>query len=456
MSPRVRFTALVVLAGAVACVAALGIRRARRKTEPPPLPAYRQDDPYTAPRTRWFRDAKYGLFVHWGLYSIPAGEWKGRRTEKIGEWIMNHEKIPVAEYEQLARQFNPTKFDAREWVRLARAAGMKYVVITSKHHDGFCLWDSAVTTYDVADATPFGRDPLQELSEACREQGLRFGVYHSIMDWHHPELAGYWDAGKDAARKPDDPRVQKYVEEQLKPQLRELVAKYDPDLLWFDGEWVPWWSQRRGREIEAYLVGLKSDIVINNRVGKRKTTDGDYETPEQEIPAAAMGKRLWETCMTLNDTWGYKHFDQNWKQPDDVTRRLCDIAGKGGNFLLNVGPKADGTIPQESVRILEKSGEWVRANGEAVYGTAFAQVTSPLKWGSVTRKGDVYYAIVFDWPQGGGPLAVPVAGSISRARPLHGGEDLTVTNTPAGVEITLPATKPSEPAAVIVLETAGR
>jgi alpha-L-fucosidase len=311
-----------------------------------------------------------------------------------------------------------------------------------------------VTRYDVADATPFKCDPLKELSAACSEAGLKFGVYHSIMDWHHPELAGYWEAGKDAAKKPDDPRVTRYVEEQLKPQLRELITRYDPAVLWFDGEWVPWWTQQRGRELEKFCIELKPDLVINNRVGKRKMTDGDYETPEQEIPAAALGKRLWETCMTLNDTWGYKHFDQNWKKPDDVTRKLCDIAGKGGNFLLNVGPRPDGTIPEESVRILKESGEWVRANGEAVYGTTFA-VATPPKWGTITRKGGTWYAIVFDWPEVGKPLTLPVTAgaTVKRARLLAGGGDVKVTNFAGGVELTLPDKKPTEPAAVVVMES---
>jgi alpha-L-fucosidase len=424
---------------------------AAQQPSPPPV---RTEDPYTSPRTHWYRDARYGMFIHWGIYAVPAGEWKGNRPKDAGEWIMHHQKIPIAEYEPLAKQFNPVKFDARQWVAVAKDAGMKYVVITSKHHDGFCMWDTDVTDYNVVDATPWKRDPMKELSEACKEAGIRFALYHSIMDWHHPELAGYWNADKDAAKKPDDPRVQKYVEGQLKPQLRELVQKYDPAILWFDGEWVPWWTQERGREIEKFLVDLKPDIIVNNRVGKRKMTDGDYETPEQAIPAAALGKRLWETCMTLNDTWGYKHFDQHWKQPKDVCRKLADIAGKGGNFLLNVGPTAEGEIPPESVRILREAGVWVKANEEALFGTTFA-LAAPPKWGSVTRRGNQWYLVVFDWPKDG-KLAVPAASKVKAARLLAGGGDVAVgAVSESGVELTLPAQKPAEPAAVVVLEFEG-
>ena len=446
----------VLIPTVLACLAFAPSAPAQEPTPPNTSPTpvtHVKDDPYTSPRTQWYRDAKYGLFIHWGLYAVPAGEWKGQRDRRIGEWIMHNRKIPIYDYEALARQFNPAKFDAKEWARVAKAAGMKYVVITSKHHDGFCLWDTALTGYDVVDATPFKRDVIRELADACRDEGLKFAFYHSIMDWHRPELAGYWNAGKDAATDPGDPRVTRYVEGQLKPQLRELITKYDPAILWFDGEWVPWWTEEKGRDLEAFCRGLKGDVIVNNRIGKRKMTDGDYETPEQEIPVAALGKRLWETCMTLNDTWGYKHFDHNWKKPQDVVRKLCDIAGKGGNFLLNVGPKADGTIPEESVRILEEAGRWVHAHGDAIYGTTFA-LAAPPKWGTITRKGNTWYAIVFDWPADG-KLLVPAATPVSAARLLHGeGVVQVVPRGDKGVELTLPATKPAEPAAVVVLDFA--
>jgi alpha-L-fucosidase len=438
----------------VALVTLVAVACDNSKAQQPSPPPVRTEDAYASPRTQWYRDAKYGMFIHWGIYAIPAGEWKGNKPKDAGEWIMHHQKIPIAEYEPLAKQFNPVKFDAKQWVAVAKDAGMKYVVITSKHHDGFCMWDTAVTDYNVVKATPWKHDPMKDLSEACKAAGIKFAFYHSIMDWHHPELAGYWNADRDAAKKSDDPRVDKYVEGQLKPQLKELVTKYDPAILWFDGEWVPWWTEQRGRDIEKFLIELKPDLIINNRVGKRKMTDGDYETPEQEIPAAALGKRLWETCMTLNDTWGYKHFDNHWKQPQDVVRKLADIAGKGGNFLLNVGPTGEGEIPAESVRILREAGQWVRANGEAIYGTNFA-LAAPLKWGSVTRKGNSWYLIVFDWPKDG-KLTVPAASKVKGARLLAGGGEVKVAATnESGVQLQLPTGKPSEPAAVVVLEFEG-
>ncbi len=396
-----------------------------------------KDDPFTAPRTRWFRDAKYGMFIHWGLYAVPAGEWNGKKVPGIGEWIMHNAKIPVPEYEKLAPQFNPTKFDARHWARVAKSAGMRYLVITSKHHDGFSLFDTAVNDYNIVDATPFRRDPMRELAAACRGEGIKFGFYYSIMDWHHPQAS--------------DRHAPRYIA-QMKEQLRELVLRYDPALLWFDGEWVSWWDQEKGRDLEAYLRRLKPNLVINNRIGKRKTDDGDYETPEQEIPKAAMGTRLWETCMTLNDTWGFKRDDHNWKSPQEVVHKLCDIASKGGNFLLNVGPTAEGVIPEPSVRILADAGRWLRENGEAIYGTTFSDLPQP-PWGRITRKGSRLYLIVFDWPTSGQPLRLAVQNPVRRAALLKGGAGIqAVPDGNGSLALSLPAAPPSPYASVVVLE----
>lgn len=322
------------------------------------------DDPLISPRTAWFRSAKIGMFIHWGLYSIAAGQWNAKSVDGTGEWILDKGHLSLPEYELLARDFNPTRFDAQAWVAVAKDARMKYLVVTSKHHDGFCMWPTKITPYNVIDSTPFGRDPLKELATACKAGGIKFGVYYSIMDWLHPELAGYWNAGSGAARDPGDPRVINYIEGQLKPQLRELIAAYDPALLWFDGEWQPWWDEQHGKDLEAFCRGLKPDLVINNRVGKRKPTDGDYETPEQFIPESAPTRRLWETCMTLNDTWGFKKNDHHWKSSSEVIARLGQIRSKGGNFLLNVGPDAAGQIPPESVIILHEIGQWLAANDQ--------------------------------------------------------------------------------------------
>ena len=397
------------------------------------------DDPFTSPRTRWWRDAKYGMFIHWGLYAVLAGEWNGKKVPGIGEWIMDNAKIPVSEYEKLAAQFNPVRFDARAWARVAKNAGMKYLVITSKHHDGFSMFDTRVNAYNIVKATPYRRDPMRDLARACRDEGIRFGFYYSIMDWHHPQANE-----RDAAR---------YIP-QMKEQLRELVTRYDPAILWFDGEWVNWWDQAKGRDLETFLRGLKPNLVINNRIGKRRTDDGDYETPEQEIPKAALGKRLWETCMTLNDTWGYKKDDENWKSPKDVVHKLCDIASKGGNFLLNVGPTAEGVIPAPSVRILEEAGRWLQANGDAIYGTTFAPLPQPA-WGRITRKGNRLYLLVFDWPAGGQPLRLALAQPVKSAGLLKRRGDVTFRPAEGGVELLLPAAPSNRYASVVTVDLAG-
>lgn len=324
-----------------------------------------RDDPLTAARTAWFREAHFGLFIHWGLYSVAAGQWEGKAVSGLGEWILDKGRIPNSQYEELSSRFDPRRFDAKAWVAVAKDAGMKYLVITAKHHDGFCMWRTRFTPYNIVDATPFGRDPIHELSAACREAGIRFGIYYSIMDWHHPELSGYWNAGEGAAKDPADPRVIAYIEEQMKPQLRELIENDRPDLLWFDGEWVPWWNAGHGKDLQDFCRRLKPDIVINNRVGKRQPADGDYETPEQEIPASVAPHRLWETCMTLNDTWGFKTNDRNWKPSSEVIDRLHTIRSRGGNFLLNVGPDGTGVIPDACLDILHETGEALRRHAAA-------------------------------------------------------------------------------------------
>jgi len=349
------------------------------------------DDALTSPRTLWYREGKFGMFIHWGVYAVPAGVYKGKDVPGIGEWIMSRGKIPVEEYEKFPPQFNPTKFNADEWVRLAREAGMTYIVITSKHHDGFAMYDSKVSAYDIIDATPFTRDPMKELAEACKKHGLKFCFYHSIMDWHHPQAKG--DAFPE------------YHANYLKPQVEELITRYGPlGILWFDGEWIKEWNQEKGRDLYAFCRGLQPSLIVNNRVGKRKTTDGDYETPEQNIPAGAIKGRLWETCMTMNGTWGYKTKDHNWKSDQDLTRKLIDIGSKGGNFLLNVGPKADGTIPGPSIQRLRLVGRWLQHNGEAIYGTTQSPWHKHPFSGRCTVKGNTLYVHVFDWD---GPVRLP-------------------------------------------------
>ncbi len=368
-------------------------------------------------RMEWWRDARFGLFVHWGLYAVPSGTYHGQRIDGLGEWIMQDAHIPVEEYEEFAGKFNPIGFNADEWVRLAKYAGMKYIVITSKHHDGFCLWDSKITDYDVVDATPFQRDILAELSRACKKHGIRLCFYHSIMDWHHPDAQrpfypNYNDRSKS------NPDFGRYAEEYLKPQLAELLAKYGPlGVLWFDGEWIKDWTEPQGKALYAWLLDIQPNLIINNRVGKgRKGMEGlskgddyagDFGTPEQQIPATGLPGVDWETCMTMNHTWGYKSYDEDWKSTKDLLHKLADIASKGGNFLLNVGPTPEGLIPRASVQRLEAMGKWMAVNSESIYGTSASPIGKP-EWGRCTAKDDRLYLHVFDWPTNG-RLEVPLA-----------------------------------------------
>lgn len=292
-------------------------------------------------RMRWWQEARFGLFIHWGLYAVPAGEWKS--TTDHGEWIRTTAQIPLEEYDKFVHQFNPAKFNPDEWVRIAKDAGMKYIVITSKHHDGFCLFDSKYTDFDVT-STPFKRDIMKELSEACRKQGIKMCWYHSIMDWHHPDYLPRREWEKDRSTEGAD--FDRYVQH-MKNQLKELVTNYgEIGVLWFDGEWESTWNTKYGRDLYNYVRNLQPNIIINNRVGAGRsgmegfTKEGefssDFGTPEQEIPATGLPGVDWETCMTMNDHWGYNSHDQNWKSAKDLIQMLADIASKGGNFLLNV------------------------------------------------------------------------------------------------------------------------
>ncbi len=366
-----------------------------------------------ATRMAWWRAARFGLFIHYGLYAVPAGEWNGRTD--YGEWIRNNARIPIDTYDKFRAQFNPTGFDATAWVRLAKQAGMKYIVITTKHHDGFCLFDSKETDFTVM-STPFKRDIMKELSEACRREGMRLGWYYSIMDWHHPDYLPRRDWEQRPATGADFERYVKY----MKAQLKELLTNYGKiDILWFDGQWEGTWNNERGRDLYDYVRSLQPDIIINNRVGRAggdfglnrdQEVIGDFGTPEQEIPATGLPGADWETCMTMNDNWGYNRADKHFKPAADLIRKLVDIASKGGNYLLNVGPTAEGVFPPESVDRLQAIGLWMRANGESIYGTTASPIEAPA-WGRITAKAASasntrLYLHAFDWPADG-RLVVP-------------------------------------------------
>lgn len=418
-----------------------------------------------AKRMAWFDEARFGMFIHWGVYAVPAGEWQGNKN--YGEWFMEETKMPVSQYEQFAQQFNPTKFNAREWVRMAKDAGMKYMVITSKHHDGFCLWDSELTDWDIG-RTPFKRDPLKELAEACREAGLKFCFYHSIMDWHHPDWGTRRPWNDIAKGQPDMERYIAY----MKGQLKELITRYGPlGILWFDGEWESPWTHERGVDLYNYVRSLQPDIIINNRVGKGRSGMqgmdkgqgvGDYGTPEQEIPATGFGPGVyWESCMTMNNHWGYNKHDQNWKSTKTLVQNLVDCASKGGNYLLNVGPTAEGLFPEASVQRLAEIGKWMRVNAESIYGTK-ASPFKRLPWGRCTQKADdsstTLYLHVFDWP-GDGRLLVPgLKNDVAKAWLLSDPDrkELAVTATSDAKVVSVPAKAPDQIDSVVVLRVRGQ
>ena len=401
-------------------------------------------------RMKWWREAKFGMFIHWGVYAVPAGTWNGKRIGGIGEWIMHSGKIPVADYRAFAKQFNPVKYDPAAWARLAKKAGMRYMVITSKHHDGFALFPSAASEWDVADATPYGKDLIGPLAEAARKEGLRFGLYYSQdQDWNHPggSKMGMKDgAGWDDAQKGS---FDEYLQKVAVPQVREIMERYKPDVLWWDTPCLM--TQARGKPLHD-LMSLKPDIITNNRLGGGFA--GDTETPEQHIPATGYKDRDWETCMTMNDTWGFKSYDQNWKSVQTLLRNLIDIVSKGGNYLLNVGPTAEGEIPPPSIERLEAVGKWMDANGEAVYGTSASPFKKQLAWGRCTRKEGKLYLHVFSWPQDGN-LQVPLRNKAKKARLLAGGTELQTSNAGEVLTVKLPAEAPDPIASVVALEIEG-
>ncbi len=352
-------------------------------------------------RMDWWREARFGMFIHWGVYAVPAGTFDGKPINGIGEWIMNRGKIPVSQYQAYARQFNPVKYDPDAWVQLAKEAGMKYIVITSKHHDGFALFDSKVTDWDVVDATPYGRDLLKPLAEACQRHDMRLGFYYSqAQDWCHPGGAaagGHWDPAQDGD-------MDRYIAEIAVPQVKEILTNYGPlAVLWWD---TPVGMNQKRADLLQPLITLQPGIITNNRLGAGYR--GDLETPEQHIPPTGLDYD-WETCMTMNDTWGYKSDDQNWKSVQVLIRNLVDIASKGGNYLLNVGPTAEGEIPTASIDRLHEVGQWMQVNSESIYATTASPFTQ-LAWGRCTKQftptGAILYLHVFDWPQDG-RLVVP-------------------------------------------------
>jgi len=355
---------------------------------------------------QWFADAKFGMFIHWGPYSVFEGEWDGRQVPvgENAEWIMQKLQIPVKEYRKVAKTFNPVKFNADEWTDLAQKAGMKYLVITSKHHDGFAMYDSEVSDYNIVDYTPYGKDPMKELSAACKEKDIRFCFYYSHReDWDDPYAYGnFWDF-ETSQQNGYEYEIDKaeyfesYLDKKAKPQLRELLTNYGPiGLIWFDrGMYTP----EQGYEFIKIIRDLQPKCLVNGRVGNYNLElIGDYQNlSDNGMPASGVDE-FWETPQTLNETWGYSRFDTKWKSPTEVIRRLAEVVSKGGNYLLNIGPKGDGTIPQASVDVLVEVGNWMAKNSESIYGTT----ASPLAfhdWGFCTARGSMLYLHVINWPE---------------------------------------------------------
>ena len=416
-------------------------------------------------RMAWWREAKFGMFIHWGVYSVPAGYYHDKPVAGIGEWIMNRGKIPMAEYQQFAKQFNPVKFDADAWVKAAQAAGMKYIVITSKHHDGFAMFDTKASPWNIVQASPYGKDPLKDLAAACRKYGVKLGFYYSqAQDWNNGGAGNNWDPKPGVT-------MDNYIDKIAVPQVKEILSNYGefPAVLWWDTPRDM--NKERAQKLYDAVQQLRPNIIMNNRLGGG--FKGDTETPEQKIPAKGFPGRDWETCMTLNNTWGFKKDDDHWKSTETIIHNLCDIASKGGNYLLNVGPTSEGLIPQPSLDRLAEVGQWMQVNGEAIYGTTATPfggelgaavkakdgygrdttVSSANDWRCTTKAGKIYL-IIFKWPADGKFELAGLQSKVNKAYLLADRKNLKVQQTDAGVSLSLPTQAPDKIASVVCLEIA--
>jgi alpha-L-fucosidase len=422
-------------------------------------------------RMAWWREARFGMFIHWGLYCVPGGVYQGKPLSTYGEWIMAKAKIPIAEYAAFAPQFNPIKFNADEWVKVAKDAGMKYIVITAKHHEGFAMFPSKASSFNINDATPFKRDPLKELAEACRKQGIKLGFYYSQnLDWHHPGGGVSRSEDWDPSHKGDP---DKYVDEIVIPQVKEILTRYgEIPIIWWD---IPGGviDKVRADRIYKTVMECNPNIIMNNRLGGGYK--GDTETPEQKIPPQGYPGRDWETCMTINGTWGYKIKDLKFKSTQELLRNLIDIASKGGNYLLNVGPSPEGIIPAGEVERIAEIGKWLQVNGDAIYGTSatifgeecgsFSNTEKDSKgnpifnkkwdWRCTVKPGKVYIHIL-TWP--GAVFTLDTKGKTGKLTKAYmladpKKESLKVSQEGAKLTVSLPDQAPDSAASVLVLET---
>ena len=342
---------------------------------------------------RSFNEARFGLFLHWGLYSQAGGEWRGVRTYGISEWMQHQLRIPVSEYAELAQQFNPTQFDAQRWVRTAQQSGVRYIVITAKHHDGFAMYDSAVSNFNIVAATPFKRDPLKELTTAARAAGIKIGFYYSqTQDWHEPGAVGNsWDF---TAKHRD---FSKYYSGKALPQIKELLTNYGPiDLIWFDTPMNI--SAAEAQSLYDLVKRLQPNCLVNSRLGQGL---GDFQVfSDAELPSRGTPTVPWEAIFTHNDSWGYRSFDSNFKSTDELLQLLVRAASRGGNLLVNIGPDGKGNFPPISVARFEALGKWLKQNGESIYGTAGSPL-GPVPWGYITQRPGKLYLHVLTPPDNG-------------------------------------------------------
>ena len=427
-------------------------------------------------RMKWYREARFGLFIHWGVYAVAAGRWAGKKVPGSGEWIMNSGSIPVAEYKALARRFNPTQFSAAKIVDLAKSAGMKYIVITSKHHDGFAMFDSKADPFNIVQATPFKRDPLKELAAECRKQGMKLGFYYSqVQDWtapggiamahgdEHKPPTYHWDRAQDGS-------FSEYLHRKAIPQIREMLTNYgeSPAILWFGSPTKDMTPEFAGEIVK--ILNEHPKLIWSNRLGGGYL--GDMETPEVAIPALGYPGRDWELCMSMNDAWGYKQGDTNFKSTETLLRSLIEIASKGGNYLLNVGPTATGEVPTPEVERLQEMGKWLAVNGESIYAThpssfdkdagavsttekdKSGNLVQRWKWRSTTAPNKIYIHL-FEWP--GTILHLDkVSRNVTGAYLLtdKARNPLKVTKRGNGLEVLLPEKALDPIATVLVLTTA--
>jgi alpha-L-fucosidase len=413
-----------------------------------PLPSHAQETvpPERLESRQRYQDAKFGMFIHWGVYSLLGN----------GEWVMQNRNIRVPEYEWLASTFNPVKFDAREWVRVAKTAGMKYITITARHHDGFSMFDSQTTPYDIVEWTPFKRDPLAELAEECRRQGIQLFFYYSQLDWRHPDYFPRGRTGHGTGR-PVGGEWLRYLDF-MDAQLTELLTKYGPiGGIWFDGMWDKPDAEWRLERTYGLIHRLQPAALIIPNHHKTPLPGEDAQTFEQDLPGSnsagfnttEIGNLPLETSLTMNGSWGYDITDKRYKSVRELVGYLVRAAGYGANLLLNIGPRADGTIDPEQVERLSTIGAWLETHGPSIYGTRAGPVP-PRSWGATTQRGDTVFVHVLDWPDR--TLSLPALPQrVRSATRLGTGERIPFTQTPDGVTLTLPPTRADELDRVVVL-----